>query len=104
MIIEVRKADLADTRRTQPSDVALEPGRARLRVDRFGLTTNNITYAVFGDAMRYWDFFPVEPGWGCIPVWGFADVVASNSDGCAVGERVYGYLPMASDLIVEPGR
>src|SRR5436190_15906052 len=104
MIIEVRRDALTDVRLSLPTYGALAEGRAHLRVDRFGLTTNNVTYAVFGDAMRYWDFFPVETGWGCIPVWGFAEVVASTSDACAVGERIYGYLPMASDLVVEPGR
>src|SRR5689334_14380378 len=98
MIIEVAKDALATTR--------VEPDRARLRVDAFALTSNNITYAVFGAAMQYWDFFPTaDPeAWGCVPVWGFAEVVESTSDACTVGERLYGYLPMASELVVEPGR
>ena len=52
-------------------------------MDAFALTTNNITYAVFGAAMQYWDFFPTaDPDvWGCVPVWGFAEVVETTSDG-----------------------
>ena len=100
MIIEVRRDALTEVRQAPTHDAPLGPGGARLRVDRFGLTTNNVTYAVFGDTMRYWDFFPVGTGWGCIPVWGFAEVVDSTADACVVGERVYGYLPMASDLVV----
>ena len=103
MIIEVRRDALAEVRETSTPAVPLGAGRARLRVDRFGLTTNNVTYAVFGDAMRYWDFFPVDAGWGCIPVWGFAEIVETTADGCVAGERVYGYLPTASELVVEPG-
>ena len=36
----------------------LADGELRLRIERFALTANNITYAAFGEAMRYWDFFP----------------------------------------------
>ena len=52
-------------------------GEALLALERFGLTSNNVTYAVMGDAMSYWKFFPAEEGWGRIPVWGFAHVAAS---------------------------
>ncbi len=57
-----------------------------------------------GEAMSYWDFFPVEDPWARIPVWGFADVVASEADGVPEGTRVYGYLPPASHLLVRPDR
>ncbi len=83
----------------------LGEGAVRLHIDAFALTSNNITYAAFGDAMKYWDFFPsgVE-GWGRIPVWGFANVVESRCEGVAVGERFYGYWPMSSHLVVQPER
>lgn len=84
---------------------AAAPGEALLRLDRFALTTNNITYAAFGDAMQYWQFFPTgEDGWGHMPVWGFADVMASGVDGVEVGERFYGYFPMASHIRMQPHR
>jgi hypothetical protein len=73
-------------------------------VDLFGLTTNNITYAVMGEAMNYWNFFPAEDPWARMPVWGFADVVASEADGVPEGTRVFGYLPPASHLVVRPDR
>jgi hypothetical protein len=75
-----------------------------LAVDSFGLTTNNITYAVMGDAMNYWDFFPAEDGWARMPVWGFATVAASAREEVEEGQRVYGYLPPASHLVVNPNR
>jgi Protein of unknown function (DUF2855) len=76
-----------------------------LGVDTFGLTTNNITYAVMGEAMNYWDFFPVdENGWARMPVWGFADVVGSKAEGVPEGTRIFGYLPPASHLVVQPDR
>ena len=79
-------------------------GQALLRVDSFGFTTNNITYAVFGDVLSYWSFFPAEAPWGRIPVWGFADVVDANGTALAEGTRVYGYLPMSTYLVVTPTR
>ncbi|MEM9513392.1 MAG: DUF2855 family protein [Actinomycetota bacterium] len=79
----------------------LGAGQIRLDVDRFGLTTNNVTYAVFGDALGYWAHFPTGDR-GCVPVWGFADVVESTHDDVAAGERLFGYLPMASQAVVAP--
>ena len=83
----------------------LEPGQARLAVEQVALTANNITYAAFGEAMKYWQFFPApEPGFGCLPTWGFATVVESQAEGLAVGRRVWGYLPLGTHLVVQPAR
>jgi len=79
-------------------------GHAVLRTSRVGLTANNATYAVLGDTLRYWEFFPAPAGWGRVPLWGFADVVASRADGVDVGQRVYGFLPTSSHLVVRPER
>ncbi len=104
---EVKRDDLRDTRLVGGSiDVTAETaaGRAVLAVDRFALTANNITYAAFGEQMAYWSFFPASDGYGRIPVWGFADVVASGAEGLAAGERIFGYWPMATHCVVEPAR
>ncbi len=100
----VRKDDLSVTevRAAQGADeITLAPGQVLLAVDCFAYTANNITYGVLGDAFSYWSFFPAPEGWGRIPVWGFADVVASAHEDVTVGERVYGYLPMSTYLVVE---
>ncbi len=73
-----------------------------LKIDHFAFTANNITYAAFGDAMKYWDFFPAQNNNGRVPVWGFADVIESNCEGVNVGERLYGYYPMSSHLKITP--
>lgn len=86
-----------------PSATSLIDGTVLLRVDRFGFSANNITYVTLGAQMRYWDFFPATDGWGCIPVWGFAYVVASRRHDMSIGERFFGYWPMASHAIVQPG-
>lgn len=104
-ILIVRKDKLEQTRLLQQPDAPLSAGQVRVRVDRFALTANNITYGAFGDAMQYWAFWPVEEsGWGVIPVWGFGQVVQSLHPGVAVGERLYGYWPMADQAVLTPAR
>ncbi len=99
------KTDLGHTELDCTSTTPVETGDVALKVDRFALTTNNITYAAFGEAMNYWDFFPTgRDGWGQMPVWGFADVVASQAPGIAVGERFYGYFPIASLVLMRAER
>jgi hypothetical protein len=100
----IAKDDLHKTRFAEQPASELEPGQARLRVERFGLSANNITYAMFGEAMSYWKFFPAEDGWGRMPVWGFAEVVESEAGQLEPGTRVYGYLPPSSELVVQPAR
>lgn len=103
--LEVRRDDLATTRQVHTPFLHLDEGEVLLRVDRFGLTSNNVTYGVAADLVGYWDFFPAaEEGWGRIPVWGFADVVESRSEAVEVGRRVFGYLPMATHLVATPTR
>lgn len=101
----VRKTSLSDAQLRTREDTPLAPGQVRIGIDAFALTSNNITYAAFGDAMGYWQFFPTgEDGWGLVPVWGFGSVVQSLHPGVAVGERLYGYFPMASELVLTPDR
>jgi hypothetical protein len=101
----VRQDQLGATRVRTGQEAPLAPGEVRVRVDSFSLTANNITYAAFGEAMNYWQFFPAgEAGWGIVPVWGFGTVVQSLHPGVAVGECLYGYWPMASEAILRPQR
>jgi hypothetical protein len=98
----VKRDDLRECRIAESDVPDPEAGQALLRVDTFGLTANNITYAVMGEAMSYWDFFPAPAGWGRVPMWGFAEVERSAADGVEPGTRVYGYLPPSSHLVVTP--
>ena len=82
----------------------LAPGEILLRVDKFGFSANNVTYAALGNTMRYWDFFPAAGGWGRVPVWGYADVERSRHDAIEEGERVFGYLPMSTHAVLQPDR
>jgi hypothetical protein len=87
---------------TQLPDAADLPAEALLtRIDRFALTANNITYAVLGDQLKYWQLFPAPQNFGNIPVWGFGEVIASKHPGISKGERLFGYFPMATHLVIE---
>jgi hypothetical protein len=105
--LAVARDSLTDTRLVEHDAPEPADGEALLRVDRVGMTANNVTYAVLGDAMRYWDFFPADAagtGWGLVPLWGYAEVAASRAPGVEAGARVYGYYPPAGHLLVRPGR
>lgn len=81
----------------------LDPGQVSLAVEKFGLTTNNATYARFVEpGFSYWDAFPAPDGYGRVPVWGFARVVESRHPEIAVGGRFYGFLPMSTHHVVAP--
>ncbi len=103
---QVRKDALATTRVVTQAAPPLADGEVRVRIERFALTSNNITYAAFGEAMHYWQFYPVgqadAAAWGCIPVWGFGSVQQSRHEGVPVGQRLYGFWPMASHAVLQP--
>jgi hypothetical protein len=102
--LEVRRDDLSKSRIIRQGAPPLEDGQVLMTVERFGITANNITYGVLGDALSYWQFFPAETGWGIIPVWGVGEVAETRHPEVGKGERCYGYFPMASHLVVRPGR
>ena len=105
----VRRDQLTTTTlRTSPLGPLAE-GKVRVAIDNFALTSNNITYAAMGDAMQYWQFYPVADvgdgiAWGRIPVWGFGTVLASRHPDLAVGERLYGYFPMSTAVDLIPAK
>lgn len=110
---QVSRTDPSRTRVVDDPEVAdvgsLVEGEALVRVERFGLSANNVTYVVLGDQLGYWSFFPAADDaegsageWGLMPVWGFGDVVASRADDLREGERLFGYFPPATHLRVQP--
>jgi len=102
---EVNRAHWQQTRIVEETlDNALQDNQVLLAVDRFALTANNISYCVTGDLLGYWRFFPAAREWGRIPAMGYADVVVSNCPGIAAGERVWGFLPMATHLLIQAGK
>lgn len=100
----IEKTDIRSTKWVD-TDSALQDGQARLEVEAFALTANNVTYATFGGApLFYWNFYPTEDAaQGRVPVWGFAKVTESNVEGLSIGQRVYGYLPISDTFDVTVG-
>jgi|GEM_PF-6454692 len=105
-IFQSLRSNIAKTQMEKTDIAELAEGEVLISVDKFALTANNITYGVAGDTIGYWQFFPAhdpqDQGFGCIPVWGFGDVIASNHEDVPIGERLYGYFPMASHVVLAP--
>jgi hypothetical protein len=99
--IEIQKDALMNSRQVQ-SNIELDghQNAVILEVQKFGFSANNITYALLGERFGYWGFFPASEGYGITPVWGFAKVVQTNTEQLKIGELVYGYLPMATHLLI----
>lgn len=102
-VFQVCRSALAETRVV---DQPLAPGlgEAVLSIEAFALTANTVTYAVHGDALGYWRFWPAADGWGNVPAWAIATVIASRAAGLAEGARVYGFFAMAGAVLLQPGR
>ncbi|HOW49682.1 MAG TPA: DUF2855 family protein [Rubrivivax sp.] len=91
--------------RRDDAPASLDDGEVLIRLELFALSTNNITYAAFGDSMGYWRFFPTgDDAVGHMPVWGYGCVAESRCGGIAPGERFFGYFPIASHLRLRPTR
>ena len=105
---QIKKTDQSVTRLVDLHEVEVTAGHGEIvvQIERFGFSANNVTYAVAGDTLNYWQFFPtvddVNDEWGVLPVWGFAEVVQSNIDSVDVGERLFGYFPPAHKLKMKP--
>jgi NADPH:quinone reductase-like Zn-dependent oxidoreductase len=100
-VLEVHRSTVGETQLRDLKEADVAEGQVVLRIDKFAITANNISYAVFGDMLGYWDFFPSDVDsetWGRVPAMGWAEVVESRVDGINVGARYYGWFPMASSV------
>lgn len=104
MNFEVNRQDFRTTQTvdgpTGPGATELGQGQVRLSVERFAFTTNNITYAVAGDMLDYWGFFPAESPWGRIPAMGLGSVTETNNPDIETGGRYFGFYPMADEVVI----
>jgi NADPH:quinone reductase-like Zn-dependent oxidoreductase len=88
-----------------PLPETLQTGQILLEVDRFALTANNISYCQVGDLLGYWRFFPTQDAqWGRVPAMGYATVSKSAHPEIKVGERVWGFFPMSTHLLIKGGK
>jgi hypothetical protein len=102
--LRVRLDDIAvcELAESESPDSELREGEAQLQVERFALSTNNVSYAELGDELGYWRLFPAPEGWGRIPAWGYARVARSRADAVPEGRLLFGMVPMGSYLTVRP--
>lgn len=98
------RANLRETKTVTRPVPELAEGEVLMKIEKFGLTANNVSYAITGDSIGYWGYYPAEGPWGKVPAWGFAEVIQSKCDGVNVGERIWGFLPMASHVVMRPGK
>ena len=99
--LEIDRSDIRHFRMEVCEPVALAPGDVRLALERFALTSNNISYALGGDFLDYWGFFPAEVGWGRLPAMGYGIVSESANPDIAVGGRYFGFFPVGNEHIVQ---
>ncbi len=104
MIFEVDRRDFRETRLADAPSHELAPGQLRLAIERFAFTSNNVSYALAGDMLDYWGFFPAERPWGRIPAIGIGTVVESANSAIATGGRYFGFYPMATELVIDAQR
>ncbi len=96
-VLEIRRSSIGDAEVHEEPAGELREGEIRLRIDRFAVTANNVSYAGAGDMLGYWDFFPSsDPStWGRVPAVGYAEIVESRNADLPVGGRYHGWFPMA---------
>jgi hypothetical protein len=99
-VLEIRKSSIGDAEVHEEPLVDLQDGQIRLRIDRFAVTANNVSYAGSGDMLGYWDFFPSsDPStWGRVPAVGYAEIIESRNPDLPVGGRYHGWFPMAETV------
>lgn len=85
---------------------SLNDGEIMVKVDKVALTANSVSYVIGSQAglMPWLDAFPAAAGQGHIPCWGFGDVLYSRHADIPEGERLYGFFPIGSHIICEPGK
>lgn len=101
----VNRKNYRETKAVKQTMPQLEDGEVLTAIDKFALTANNVSYAVSGDTIGYWEYYPSDDApWGTVPVWGCASVIESKCMDIPVGERLWGFFPMASHAILQPGK
>ncbi|KAJ5222912.1 uncharacterized protein N7469_009152 [Penicillium citrinum] len=89
-----------------PTPAKLADSSIRVKTQLISLTSNNLSYAAFGDVLKWWDAYPVSPSypapyndpsqWGIVPAWGFASIEESNIPELTPGTLLHGFWPTSS--------
>ncbi|MCP4841755.1 MAG: DUF2855 family protein [Halieaceae bacterium] len=99
--ISSRRKHLAETVVLRDELPPLQGGDIRMRVDRVGLSANNLFYAQMGDApfLKFFSVYPLaeeHKELANVPAWGIATVIESANRDFTVGERFRGFLHMTN--------
>lgn len=99
--ISSRRKHLAETVVLRDELSPLQDGDIRMRVDRVGLSANNLFYAQMGDApfLKFFSVYPLaeeHKELANVPAWGIATVIESANRDFTVGERFRGFLHMTN--------
>ncbi|CAG8909910.1 unnamed protein product [Penicillium egyptiacum] len=94
----------------------LSESSVRIRTQLISLTSNNLTYALMGEFLHWWDTYPVSEdypapynnssAWGIVPAWGYATVEETTIPELTKGTLLYGFWPTSStptDLKLKAG-
>lgn len=92
----------------------LAPSSVRVRTTVIALTTNNLSYAIGGTMLHWWDTYPVPTDlpapyndrsvYGTVAAWGYGTVLESTTS-IAPGTLLRGYFPLSTlptDLQLRP--
>ncbi|RDW76866.1 DUF2855 family protein [Aspergillus mulundensis] len=88
-----------------PPTNPLRPSSVRVRTSLLGLTSNNLTYAMGGSVLGWWDAYPLPDAWpapyenqtwGIVPAWGFAVVLETTVPDITPGTTLFGLWPTSS--------
>ncbi|KAL3471151.1 hypothetical protein BJX99DRAFT_238024 [Aspergillus californicus] len=87
----------------------LKPSSVRVRTSLLGLTTNNLTYALAGASLHWWDAYPVpstapapyndQSKWGIVPAWGLSTVIESTIPEIQPGTVFFGFWPTSNHAV-----
>ncbi|KAL2816535.1 hypothetical protein BJX63DRAFT_138521 [Aspergillus granulosus] len=87
----------------------LNPSSIRVRATILTLSSNNLTYALGGSRLHWWDTYPVpstapapyndSSAWGIVPAWGLAEVFESTIPDIQPGTTLYGYWPTSQHAV-----
>ncbi|MCX2980730.1 DUF2855 family protein [Halieaceae bacterium IMCC14734] len=99
--VATQRKTLAETLVLRDELPPLEHDEIRLRVDKVGLSANNLFYAQMGEApfLKFFSVYPLSEehkDLAIVPAWGVATIIESANPEFTVGEQYRGFLHMTN--------
>ncbi|NQX89379.1 MAG: DUF2855 family protein [Halioglobus sp.] len=101
VMIATRRKDLKETVVLRDELPPLVPDEIRLRVDKVGLSANNLFYAQMGEApfLKFFSVYPLaeeHEAFANVPAWGVATIIESANPEFQIGQKFRGFLHMTN--------